>query len=145
MLNSKTWCIGREMGSYVSTPVKRGFVRRLLRRSVENAETLLATLESAEDARVDRVEGGKVLIATAGNGHSASYSIPEDFTTTDALELISDIRDRYEEAKAALIEDGTANPTDQQIHDEILDKLQRVDQYAGDFSNLRVNREEEDD
>lgn len=121
----------------VSTSVKRAFVRYLLRLAVTNSATLLATIEAASDARVVNAGGGKVLSMNQGNGHEVRFSFPEGFNTTDSLELLSEIQDRYEEAKAALIDGGNATPTDSQVGADMLDKLRPVRSIAKDYSGLR--------
>ena len=125
----------------VSTAVKRAFVRYLLRLAVTNSATLLATIEAASDARVVNTGSGKVLTSNSGNGHTVSFSFPTDFNPTYSLELLSEIQDRYEEAKDALIAAGTAAPTDSQIGVEILDKLRPVRSVAHDYSGLRYDLE----
>ncbi len=126
----------------VATSFKRLFLRSLLWASQESGETLLQTLKSAAKARLEGTQKGKVLIATSGNGHASTFQIPADFTTTDATELISELFDRYDEAKSKLIADGNSTPSDEQLVEEIMDKLQPVRSIANDFSGLRFLREE---
>lgn len=126
----------------VSTSFKRLFVRNLLWTAIADSKTVLALLQSAASARITNSEKGKVIVATAGNGHSVNFQIPSDFTSTDAVELIGELVDRYYEASAKLIADGTSSPTDTQLVTEMLDKLRAVTSLGHDYSNLRLGRSE---
>lgn len=126
----------------VSTSFKRLFVRNLLWTATADSTTVLALLQSAASSRVSASEKGKVITATAGNGHSVTFEVPADFNTTDAVELIGELVDRYYEATAQLSTDGNDSPTDTQIVDEILDKLRAVTSLGHDFSGLRIGRAE---
>jgi hypothetical protein len=129
--------------SEVTTSLKRLFVRVLLKNSQDAGDTLYNTLMAAAVARIENTSGGKVLISTAGNGHTNTFEIPSGFTAVDAAELVSELMDRYDEAKSKLInDDDIDNPTDQQIHDEIMDKLRPVRSVTHDFSGIRTEREE---
>lgn len=125
----------------VATTFKRLFVRNLLWSAQEAGSTLFSQLKSAAQARFQSTATGKILIATAANGHSHNWQIPNYFTPQDAAELIEELITRYEEARAALIAGGTASPTDQQIYDELMDQLQPVRSVARDFSLGRFDPE----
>ena len=127
-----------------TTSFKRLFVRNLLDTAEETGDRLCDLLKAATKARIKQTESGKVLVATTGNGHQSNWQLTDDFNPTDAVDLVSDIRDRYEEAKAKLIADGDASPTDAEIVTEILDKLRAVRSVASDFTNLRFQMEEDD-
>lgn len=128
----------------VSTAFKRSFVRRAFRQSVTDGDAFLTTLESLEDARIDTAKSGKILVATSGNGHQNSFQLPQDFNTTDAVELVSEIIDRYTEARAWLVsEDDIDSPTDTQIKDQMLADLVAARSMAYDISGLRQDREEQ--
>lgn len=126
----------------VSTNFKRLFVRSILWASQESGESFLDTLRTASKARLEGSLKGKVLIATSGNGHASTFQIPPDFTPSDAADLVSEILDRYDEARAKLVADGQSSPTDQQICDEIMDKLLAIRSSGNDFRGLRYFREE---
>lgn len=126
----------------VTTHFKRLFVRNLLWTAQADATTILALLQTLADARIEGAQKGKVLVGTAGNGHQSTFQIPSDFTPSDAIDLVSEILDRYDEARTKLIADGTASPTDTQIHDEIMAKLRPVRSIARDYFNLRTEPEE---
>jgi len=121
----------------VSTRFKRLFVRNLLETAVDTSTTILALLKSLTKARITEVQKGKIVISTSGNGHRTDFSFPDGFSPSDTIDLLSELRDRYEEASAALIAAGTAVPTDTQLHNEMLDHLNRQVQVWNDFSGLR--------
>lgn len=106
---------------------------------------MLAKLKELARARLDETQRGRVLVSTSGNGHSSTYEIPKDLSATDVVGMISQLIDRYEEAKAKLIEDGTASPTDTQIFDEMMAKLHPIRSVASDFRDLRVGHLVPDD
>ncbi len=122
----------------VSTDLNRLFIRQLLWTSEEGGQTLLDALKDLAKAALKKTQNGKALVATSGNGHSATYEVSKDFSPTDAAELASELLDRYDEAKAALIAAGTASPTDAQINAEMLDNCTRVDEIGADYWHLRL-------
>lgn len=126
----------------VSTAYKRLFVRYLLHNAT-GANTILSLLQTAMEARIEATETGRVLVTTSGNGHQSGFHVPSDFNATDAADLISEMFDRYYEAKERLQNDGTSSPTDTQIHNEMLRRLRKIDSVTYDFSGLRTDREEE--
>ncbi len=118
----------------VSTSVKRAFVRYIQRLAVKNAATFLVTLQLFSDSQVRKVGGGKVLVGTTANLHTNTFSVPDSFNTTDAMELLSQLEDRYEEAVALL--GGT--PSDADIVVEIMDKLRPVRGFVRDYTRTRI-------
>lgn len=131
-----------------STAHKRLFVRHLLEAAQSGSTTIIALLKSYTTSRITETASGKVIVAHTGNGHSAQYQIPDDWSPEDAIELLSDIRDRYVEAKEKLEDvDDISDPTDTQIHNEMLDKLPRGARRSprSDFTYLRIGNELEED
>lgn len=122
----------------VATTFKRLFLRNLLWSAQDSGKSLYDVLKTAAQARLSETERGKFLVSTAANGHSAEWEVPRDLSPQSIVELLSQLLDRYDEAKAYLIAEGTASPTDQQIHDEMLEKLKAVRSYRHDFTNGRV-------
>ena len=122
----------------VTTSYKRMLLRYLLRFAQQEGETLCDVLNDAGQARIEETQKGKILVSVAGNGHSTSWQVPQDFTPQDAAGLVSELLDRYDEAVAKLAADGNSSPTDQQVATEVLDKLRPVRSVACDFSGLRV-------
>lgn len=120
-------------------------MRHLYKYAQDNSVSLLAAIEAAAEGHVARVEHGKVLVAVAGNGHSSQWALPEDFGPIDAVEMISELNDRYDEALAWLIAEGDATPTDGEIRDEMMKVLRPVHSVAADFVDLRCDPVDEDD
>jgi hypothetical protein len=120
-----------------SSSFKRLFVRRLYESAVANSTTILALLKVATEARITETESGLALVGTMANRQQASFQIPPDFNPTDAVDLLSEIRDRYDEAVAKLIANGTASPTDAQIQTELLATIRPNRGAFSDFSKLR--------
>ena len=94
-------------------------------------------LKAATKASYARTGDGLLLTATAGNGHSNTYTIPDSLTPTDVAELISELRDRLEEAQAALGDDAT----DDQLYTEMMARLVAVRSLEFDFSGIRSSRD----
>lgn len=129
------------MGSAASS-FKRLFVRRLYENAADNSTTILALLKAATEARIADTESGRALIATTANRQQATFQIPSDFTTTDAVDLVSEIRDRYDEAVTKLKADGIASPSDSQIHSELLLTIRPNRGAYSNFSYLRLEPSE---
>lgn len=123
-----------------ATGFKRAFVRQLLVTALADSTTLLALLKTTIATRLTAVEGGKVVVGTGANRHQVAWQMPDNFGPVDAVEMVEEIWTRYEEAKAKLIDDGTASPTDTQIHDEMLLKLQPIRTVVGDYWSLRIDQ-----
>lgn len=123
-----------------STLLKQLFVRLVRRHCEETQRPLQDHLLDLAEQRFAETQRGKIVIGTSGNGRATTLQIPEDFTPLDASELVAEVLNRYDEARAALIAAGTASPTDAQICAEILDHLHPVDHYESTFSNIRCRR-----
>jgi hypothetical protein len=122
--------------------LKRLFVRMLKRYLTENGKVLADhLLDLAEKALAEPLRG-KVVVGTSGNGRQTTLEVQADFTPLDASELIEEILTRSEEARAKLVADGDASPTDSEVLDEVLDKIPYggVVEVESDFTNLRCAR-----
>jgi hypothetical protein len=129
-------------GADVSTLYKRAFLRKLYNSSAETGESLQDVLQAASDGSIQSTPAGvptsgKVLTGSAANGHSYSWSVDPKMDPVTVTELVEELFERYESAKAKLIECGNATPTDAQIYAEMVDKLNAVDSVANDFTDLR--------
>lgn len=123
---------------------KQLFVRRIYAKAVADSKALSAVLDDLVAARFEENETGKVLVGSAGNKHSGQFQIPDNFSPMDAACLVAEMYQRYDEAKQELKDNGTANPTDLQIKNEMLDKLDGpANQSEGDYWNLRMERDVE--
>ena len=123
-----------------ATPLKRLFVRLLRRHCADQKVPLQDHLLDLAEQRFAETQRGKIVVGTSGNGRVTTLQIPTDFTPLDATELVAEVLDRYDEARAKLITDGTANPSDDAIAEEILNRLHPVSEYESTFTNLRCRR-----
>lgn len=129
--------------SNIATPLKRLFLRNLFWDVEETGDSLANVLKAAAKARFEATATGKVLVSTSGNGHASSFSIPDEFTAIDAAEMVSELLDRYDEARSKLVnDDDIDSPTDTQIKDEMMEKLVAVRGFEYDFDGIRETREE---
>jgi hypothetical protein len=125
-----------------ATRVRRAFLRSLLDSAQETGGTLLDALKCASKARVSAGSGGRVLVGHSSNGHQNEWEVQSDLTQVDAIEMVEDLRTRYDEARAYLIAEGTASPTDTQIFNEIMSHLVRRTSYAIDHYEARLEPSE---
>jgi hypothetical protein len=124
----------------VTTSYKRLFVRCVRAEAQKRALTFLEVLTEYASAQVKATRGGITLIGSTGNGQ-ASTLLPnagEGLTPVAYAEMISDVLDRYDDSRAALIEGGTADPTDPQIVDRLLQFLIPVTEVRPDFSSMQL-------
>jgi hypothetical protein len=124
----------------LTTDYKRLFVQGLKWDADQTGATLYNTLEVAARARLTQTSAGRSLIGTSANGHSVTYQLPQagqGITQTAAAELCGEILRRYDEAKAALIADGTAEPTDDQIFRQLMSQLIAGYSSTTNFGALR--------
>lgn len=129
----------------VSTPFARQFLRTLAEGAETSSITLLDALKTAASGKVTSAGDGRYVIQSTANGHSTQWNIHDtDASPGEILEMISELRDRYEEAYNALIAAGESDPADSDILAEMLDKLRPIRRVASDFSNLRVPQEADD-
>lgn len=130
----------------VATQFKRIFLRNLYWSAEESGNSLLNVLKAAVKGQIKQVGAGKVLVGSAGNGHSGSWEIPDDFNTTDATTMLGELVDRYYEAQTELTaEQDISSPTDLQIFNEMMDKLRPVTTLRHDYTGLRCEQSEETD
>lgn len=127
----------------VATNYKRAFLRDLFDTAQEEGGTLLAALKAASRARLQAGSSGKVLVGHSANGHDHTWQIPSSFTPDEAVNLVEELRTRYDEARAKLVAtDEIESPTDSQIFNEMMDKLRPVRSFVHDHSNGRLEPEE---
>jgi len=117
-----------------STLFKKAILRRCQRKAVTEGLTLLAALEALLIARVDENVSGRTIRATAGNGHSVEFEVPEGLTPVSMVELASELIDLYETARGYL----GGSPTDAQVYAEMLGLLKPCDEVHSDFTLIRT-------
>lgn len=121
------------MAQTYSAAFARGFLRKLWRSAQASGQELKIALEAASDDALVTVEGGKILVGTAANGRTASFSIDGlGLTPRDVVELTSRLLDRYDNAVAYL--GNTA--TDAQIFEHMLDSQRPVTRFRSSFATL---------
>jgi hypothetical protein len=121
----------------VTTEFKRLFLRGLKWDAEEQTITLAAALKTAARAQLVQTNQGLSLIATSGNGHSTTFSLPvagRDASPQDIAGMIEDLLTRYGAAEAAL--GGT--PSDDQIFTEMMALLVPITESYSDFTLLRT-------
>jgi hypothetical protein len=122
----------------VSTPFARQFLRSLAEDASASGLSLLDALKAAGKSRITTLANGQRVRMTSGNGHTVELeSSDSEVTPAEIAEMISELRDRYEEGVERLSATGDET-TDANILSEMLRKLSPVRSYSGDFSNLRI-------
>src|ERR1044071_3626475 len=122
--------------------IKRGFLRSLFRQSEANAVTLEAALGAFQDQGFKAIKAGKLVIASSGAGHSVQFAVPDawrSFSQEEVFSLSEELFQVFDDAKAMLIANGTAEPDDDSIYTAMTadDRLQTVTSLQKDNSPLR--------
>lgn len=101
------------------------------------ALTIADVLAECATAQVKKTAGGITLIAGSGNGHSYNIlpNAGEGLTPLNFAEMLSEILDKYDDAKAALTVDDVA-PAEPAIYEEIMRTLVSVREVGADFSGM---------
>lgn len=124
----------------VRTDIKRLWLRERWSTVPGTFATLAAALQDAAFSSLEGVKAGSIS-ATSANGHSVQFASTQDNAgPEDYAALGGEMLDLYDIASAALVSAGYATPTDAQIYAEMLDRLQPVTSFRGDYSTLRCAR-----
>lgn len=134
----------RLLASLYSVAFKRGKLRSLYRKAVDDGITLSAALNAELDLQTDAVSGVTLLASASANGKSTSNFLPPGVTIEDAVVLAESLVSLYEEVDAALISSGIATPTDAQRVAEMLYRLQSADCASVSFALIREDPESEE-
>ena len=118
-----------------STNDKRAWTKRIFRKCVENSISFKEQIEADLDAAVDSVATGQIA-SVSGNGLATSFA-SSGLSPVDASQLLNDLDDLYDEARADLVADGDSSPTDMEIRDEMLALLIPRRRQTADFSEMR--------
>lgn len=116
------------------------FVQCLKWDAEDQSVSFFDSLKTACRARLAENQSGRVLIGSMGNGKQVTYALPQgasDLTPSAIASLCGELLRRYNEAKADLIAGGNATPTDEQIYDELVGRIQPITQSFCDFSEVR--------
>ena len=121
----------------VPTDIKRLWLRERYSLVPGSYSTLLSAIQALAFAGVSSVRAGTIS-ATSGNGHSVQFAGAKDASNAeDYAALGGEMLDIYDASNAALIASGVATPTDAQIYTEMLDRLQTVTSFSGDYTGIR--------
>ena len=111
--------------------------KRLILRWIWKNKT--GTLEDAiwdlfATDRVSDIKSGKSITQTGDpEGFSATYSFLRRISPLDMAELAGELLDEYTVVSSLI----GGSPTDQQIYDEMLDRMQPITEFTKDYSAMR--------
>jgi hypothetical protein len=120
----------------VSTAYKKLFLRCVKIDAAQRGKSIADVLTEYAIAQVKQTKYGITLVSSNTNGQLTNL-LPhagEGLTPVGYAEMISDLLDRYDEGKQALIDGGTASPTEQQIYDQVMAFLVPITEVRTDFS-----------
>lgn len=126
----------------VTTEYKQAFLENIADKAIASGKPILDALKDARNGQLRQTSAGLVLIATSGNGHSATYQIPagnaSDITPVRVVELCQELVNRCR--MAARVLGISVDSVDQQaaILTEMLASLVPVTEMTTDFSGLRA-------
>ncbi len=126
----------------VDTPLKRSYLRRVYRLIPGTYATLTAALNALNDAAVvSSVTAGGTVLEVSANGRTTKLAAPGEFglSGSDVAELIGDLLDRYDQARADLIAAGTASPSDTAIYTQMLANLVLVLSSTPQFTSTFIS------
>lgn len=116
----------------------RNTLRNIAWDAEETGTGLFDALKAFSRAKFVSVgDGTKVLIGAGGQGKNANYMLVPGASPTQATAWASRFLDLYAEANEALVNSGDANPSDDQILTEMLDRLRAVTHAVSDFRSIR--------
>lgn len=125
-----------------STADKQAWIKRIYRKSAENAVTLKVQIETDLDAAVDSVATGEIA-SISGNGMATTFAM-SGMKPNDAVQLLNSIDNLYVAARSTLVAAGDATPTDAEIRDEMLSTAhlsptdpEKRTRASADFTHLR--------
>lgn len=132
----------------LAAELKRGYLRVLYRAASTTVPvvTLLAALNTFQDNCYQSVKAGRLLIGSAGNGHSSTFKAPDPAFQLNPMELFS-LSEEYMAIYTAAVANlavqtpPIASPTDLQIFNEMmsLDSMQTIREYQNDYTALRFS------
>lgn len=119
----------------VSTPTKRLFLRVVKADAAARNLSLDSVLLEYATAQVKATKGGVVVLSTSTNGQSFTFAPPGEGLDPEAFtEMVSDLLDRYDTAKATLADGGNSTPSLDQIYDSMMAVLFPITEVRTDFS-----------
>lgn len=136
----------------VKAEIKRGFLRSLYRLvqygtqtnpvTGQPVATLADVLNAFQDGGFSAIKSGRLIIQTAGAGHSVSYQPPDvarSFTQDQVFSLSEELQQVYADAIVTLSGQSVPSPTDLQIFNVMIadDRLTTIKDVQRDFTTLR--------
>lgn len=122
-----------------STALKRVFVRQLQASATAGSISFSAALDAVEASAFSAAKGARLATAVAANGQSHQFSVPDGVTSLGDIgiaELCNELRDRFANASAYLVESGVETPTDSQVTTQMLADLVPPLNVPTDFSGM---------
>lgn len=110
-------------------------VLRVLWSNKPSTTTLTAHLLAQLTAKFETVGKGKVLVSASGKGVSSTYEI-HGYSVEDVVEGLNFLCELYDLARQTLVDAGNASPTDEQIHAEMMGRLQATAFTTNDYSGM---------
>lgn len=103
------------------------------------ALALQAALRLAVSGQYNSTPNGMVIVATAGNGQSAQFALPQAASQYSPFEIsvaVSQLDDLFTDAQTELVTDGITSPTDDQIFARMLELLKPRNSESIDYSRM---------
>ena len=124
----------------VKAEIKRAMLNCIYRGST--VAGLSAGLVAFQDQGFAAMKSGRVLIATSAAGHSSTFKIPmpgDAVSQDEFFGFSQELLETFDTAKAVLISEGNATPTDAQILARMLvaDNMQAITRYQTDYVGIR--------
>lgn len=130
----------RILESVLTADFKYAWLGKQYRAAVTAAQTLLARLESQADSAVTALSASGSIKSTAGNGKSVEFFGPGDtgLSPTELGSLTGEMLRLYTMSRSALVTSGVAVPTDLEVYNEMLSRLDPVTELGpSTFTTLR--------
>jgi hypothetical protein len=125
----------------LSSNVRRACLRQIHRSAKNRGVPLRDALLDFQGERFDSLKTGSFVTSSSGNNYSATVqAVVGNVSPEEMLDLSERLLSAFDESKAELISDGTAEPTDDAIELQMLasDDFQGVTRTYDDFSLLRI-------
>jgi hypothetical protein len=120
-----------------NTEFKKLLLKGLFYDAQNRALELEKALRLAVSGQYNSTASGLVIVATAGNGQSVQFALPESkYTPFEIAIAVSQLDDLFDDAKSELITDGIASPSDDQIFVRMKELLRPRNSCGVDYSRM---------
>lgn len=109
-----------------SSDIKRLFLRGIYATATAGEQSLSEVLNSLALGSYKANSAGKFISSSAASNRKVEFIVPpagRGLTPSEIGEVLSQLLDLYDEAKAALVSVPIATPTDAQIFAEMMDRM----------------------